>query len=115
MTSARPSTAPVSTATTVENGALIVNEPCRVVAGVNVYQTVLPEELPNAQEGARSSGSTVAPLMSTLSPKNGRGVITVASAKLSFDAASSSAVTAMRGCNGSSRGQRSEERRGGEE
>src|SRR5213593_1658743 len=97
-----PSTEPVSTATTVENGALIVIESSPVAAGVNVYQTVFPEEEPNAQDGACSPVSMVASVMSTLS-LNGRAVITVALAKLSFDAASSWAVKEMRGCTGRSR------------
>src|SRR5256712_12828203 len=97
-----PPTALVSTATTVENGALIVIESSPVAAGVNVYQTVFPEEEPNAQDGACSPVSMVASVMSTLS-LNGRAVITVASAKLSFDAGSSWAVKGVRGCTGSSR------------
>src|SRR6266571_317985 len=98
-----PPTELVSTATTVENGALIVIESSPVAAGVNAYQTVFPEELPNAQDGACSPVSMVASVMSTLS-LNGRAVITVALPILSFDGATSCAVKeGRRGCTGMSR------------
>ena len=85
----------------MENGAVMVTESSPVVVGVNVYQTVFPEEEPNAQDGACSPVSMVASVMSAVS-LNGRAGITVALAKLSFDAASSWAVKAMRGCTGRS-------------
>src|SRR5438477_4659624 len=91
----------VSTATTVENGAVMVTESSPVVVGVNVYQTVLCDEDPEAQVGGRSSVSIVASVMSPVS-LNGSAVISLALAKLSFPGATSWAVNGMRGCTGRS-------------